>query len=210
MWTTALVILIAGGFLLWRAAKRAQGLPLLKVTTTTPDGYAYSVHYEDLHPQVQNVERIWLLLLFPAKMLFTIGRDPKQHEEKLRFLKSLRNLGNEPWENALGIFDCADTTITLSSKPIQGKTITAQLGFKSSTSRTMRTKIPGTWYDTQMHDSWIAMLATSSLVLDERELRFLKIAFRHMSEAYETADTASIMTLINVPHAAFVNAVMEV
>ena len=189
--------------------KKAAGQPILQADVSTPDGFSYGVSFKLLHPDAKPVEWVWLCIFYPAKMIFNIGNDYKQLPERERFMQSLLLLGHGDWSSASEINDILDRPITVGGMQLPGKTIRATIGFKTTTSRTIFTTLPLTWFESQFHDSWVAMLMSSVEYLDDYYIDLLKRSFRIMHSLYLEADPASFAAFNNIPAQSFMAATLK-
>ncbi len=187
-------------------------MALLRTEIVADRNLRYHVVINRVHPDVVEVEFVWLPMLYSAKMLYVYSQSKVFTSSiLLHALSRVAEQGVRSDTDCLAVADFADVAGITTARPVDVDwRLTASLRFISSSTRGIITHLPMRGTEQQAAYSVFALLQSCVSYLSEDGHGLLTRALREMVHAYATDYSMAVMSNhVIVPRLAFVNAVME-
>ncbi len=204
-----LLIVVAAAFY-WATARLLNARSIMAFTTTTPDGKVFSVKTDKHRGEVDQIEWVWLCILYASKVLYVIGDE--NSSETADFKSCMNRLGNtELSEHRVRIVCgviCSDLP-EISDHELHGKSVKAVLSYLNDDSRSVQTSLPLQPYRNQYLNTWICLLVSAVKNLDSMHRKILRSALLNMAVAYRSHSTCSMDSMVSVSFQAVRTAIAE-
>jgi hypothetical protein len=203
-----LIVVVAAMY--WVAAKALTAKAIMAFTATTPDGKAFSVKIDRYRGEVDQIEWVWLCILYAAKVLYVIGDESSS--ETSDFKGCMDRLGSTEL-SALRIqivcgLICSDLP-EISEYELNGRSVKAVLSYLNENARSVQTSLPLQPYRNQYLNTWICLLVSAVKNMDSHHKQILRCALRNMAVSYRSHSTCSMGSMATVSSEAVRNAIAE-
>ena len=198
----AMYILIGFFFVLFLVKLFSKGNKLLKIEVSTIDGDTYFIDDTILNRKINvSKEWVWIVLLYPIRTIYICQNNPINLSSKALLLSLLDEISSKDWSTYEDVENIVGEK-KLSSKNRGGKKIVSTLHFNSTTKRELLSKLPFQRFDTQLADSYAAILLTAVCRMNDKDKNICKRALKYLWDKYKHLDTTDPKTLY-LPKEAF-------
>jgi len=180
--------------------------PVLQADIITDNGTEYNVVFTKLEPDTTPIEYIRLILSFISKIYYISTEKEQTRTMILRFLNEISK--NNDIETNLKSFQTFSNITQRKMKEKNMKSISAVSYYIDIKTRTIKTKIPITWYNEQMFSSLIVLTEESLKHLDKHQKIILFMCLKNLNKYYSKEPNSDSFSASNTfPNMAYIEAV---
>ena len=180
-------------------------LSIMSATAVTSDGLHYGFNLKLHRGEVDQMEWVWLCVLFPSRLgLATIGKN--KDTQSVSFFQAFKRLGEGDWETGEDVRKICAENMTIRSV-VDGKSIAATISGLKNGAREIQVHLSGGLLDEQYFNSWVVFLMHAANAIDTKHRNLLKKALRYMAKDYIFDGIRSIAPMTKVAKSAIKSAI---